>query len=69
MTEEELEFLEHGFICGYSVKDLLLFAYICRRQGITEDQLQDYCLTLEEAYKIAWAEIESVIKKIRRNRK
>lgn len=58
------EFLEHGFICGYSVKDLLLFAYACRRQGITENQLQDYRLTFEEVYKIVLAEVKDITKKL-----
>lgn len=29
-------------ICGYNVDELVTFAYACRRQGITEDDLHNF---------------------------
>ena len=34
-------------ICGYDAKELALFAEACRRQGITEDELHQFCLCSE----------------------
>lgn len=36
-------------IYGYNLKDLLTFAHVCRMQGITEENLKDFCLNFSAA--------------------
>lgn len=34
-------------ICGYDMFELVLFAKACRKQGITESELHDFCLSFK----------------------
>lgn len=37
---------------GYSLEELLAFSECCRKQGITKEELHDFCLNLSIAYQI-----------------
>ena len=37
---------------GYSLEELLVFSECCRKQGITKEELHDFCLNLSIAYQI-----------------
>lgn len=37
-----IEYDENATICGYNLKELILFAEMCRRLGITEEELHDF---------------------------
>lgn len=50
-------------VCGYRVKELLLFAEACRKQGITETELHDFCLNVESAYQLVIDEQREVTEK------
>ena len=49
-------------IYGYPLKELMLFAQCCRRQGITEDELHSFCLDTEAIYSIIKEEFDRSIK-------
>ena len=34
-------------MCGYNFKELLMFAEACQMQGITKDDLKDFCMNAE----------------------
>lgn len=51
--DPEVEFqkrFEKTTFCGYTAKELLLFADACKQQGISNDMLYDFCLNVESAY-------------------
>lgn len=37
-------------VCGYPVDELVFFAKMCERHGITEDELHDYCAEARNGY-------------------
>ena len=53
--------MEYKTVYGYPIEDLIIFAQICRKNGVTEEQLRDYKLTLETAFKILKEELEEKI--------
>lgn len=53
--------MENKTIYGYPIEDLIIFAQICRRNGVTEEQLRDYKLTFETAFKMLKEELEEKI--------
>lgn len=38
-------------ICGYKFDELIIFAEACQKQGITEDNITDFCYNARNAYK------------------
>ena len=57
VAKKVAENLEKGqTIYGYPAKDLVIFAEMCRRHGITEQELRDYCLNVEQGYTHGWEE-------------
>lgn len=50
--------MEYKTVYGYPIEDLIIFAQICRKNRVTEEQLRDYKLTLEAAFKILKEELE-----------
>lgn len=50
--------MEYKTVYGYPIEDLIIFAQICRKNGVREEQLRDYKLTLETAFKILKEELE-----------
>jgi len=51
-------------ICGYPVKDLVVFARICRKQGITEEQLADYVQDLRMMHDMVLKEVTDDVKRL-----
>lgn len=45
-------------VYGYPVRELLAFALLCRREGIEEKDLHDYCVGVENGYKAGWHDFE-----------
>ena len=52
------EIFENAIICGYTLKDLTVFADACRKKGITEKDLADFNHNAASAYKYILEEIE-----------
>lgn len=48
-TLDLTEILEESEMCGYNFKKLLVFAEACQMQGITKDDLKDFCMNVEGA--------------------
>lgn len=53
--------MEYKTVYGYPIEDLIIFAQICRKNGVTEEQLRDYKLTFEIAFKMLKEELEEKI--------
>jgi len=49
-------------IYGYPIEQLVLFASACRQQGITENELHDFVLNVQNAYDIVHKEFENSMK-------
>lgn len=50
-TKKELsEILSNAKICDYSFDELVIFADACRRAGISEFELREFCLNAANAY-------------------
>ena len=45
------DILKDAHICGYDFKDLVTFADACKRQGITEQDISDFCKNAGNAYR------------------
>ena len=45
------DILKDAHICGYDFKDLVTFADACKRQGITEQDMSDFCKNAGDAYR------------------
>lgn len=45
------DILKGAYICGYDFKDLVTFADACKRQGITEQDMSDFCKNAGDAYR------------------
>lgn len=41
-------------VCGYPIKDLVVFAIACREQDISEKDLRGFVLNAEQAYEWIW---------------
>ena len=41
-------------VCGYSVKELVFFAEMCRRHEISEKDLHDFCLGAENGWRCGY---------------
>ena len=52
------EIFEKAIICGYTLKDLTVFADACRKKGISEKDLADFNRNAASAYKYVLEEIE-----------
>lgn len=52
---------ENAIICGYSLKELILFANACRREGIEEKDLKDFCDNATYAYNYIFHQAEKSI--------
>ena len=50
VTEDIDKTLEKYTICGYVFKDLAVFADACRKQGITETEMANFCRNATDAY-------------------
>lgn len=57
-TLDLTEILEESEICGYNFKELLMFAEACQMQGITKDDLKDFCMNAESAAQYVIDKIE-----------
>ena len=55
--------LENAIIYGYAVNGLILFADACRRKGITNDQLKDFCTNIENAYTYMTEQMKTILNK------
>lgn len=53
--------MEYKTVYGYPIEDLIIFAQICRKNGVTEEQLRDYKLTFETAFKMIKEELEEKV--------
>ena len=51
MSDTVLSFNVVESICGYKIDELVLFAQMCRRHGISNDELHDFCVGVENGYK------------------
>lgn len=49
-------------VCGYPVNELVAFAELCRRHGITEDDLHDFCTNAVRGYEAGWNDFQVVVK-------
>lgn len=58
-----LETLENSFICGYRVKDLIIFGKMFHDKGITREDLTKYSEAYLDGYKRAYDEINAAINK------
>jgi len=54
-----IEFDENATICGYNVKELILFAQVCRKQGISEEDLHAFVTQSEWIYEVVSKTIEN----------
>lgn len=51
MLDLEIEnILRNSEMCGYNFEELLIFAEACRKAGITENNLHDFCMNCESAF-------------------
>ena len=57
-TLDLTEILEESEMCGYNFKELLMFAEACEMQGITEENLRDFCMMAENATQYVIDKIE-----------
>lgn len=58
-----LETLENSFICGYRVKDLIIFGKMFHDNGITREDLSKYSEAYLDGYKRAYDEFNAAINK------
>jgi hypothetical protein len=64
--DPEAEFqkrFEKTTFCGYSAKELLMFADACRRQGITEVEMLVFVQSVESAFNYAFEKWNELMKK------
>ena len=54
-------------IYGYPVKDLILFAYACRKQHITEEELHDFVTSSSAAFNFGYEELHRAAAKAMSN--
>lgn len=57
------ETLENSFICGYRVKDLIIFGKMFHDNGIKREDLTKYSEAYLDGYKRAYDEINAAINK------
>ena len=57
-TLDLTEILERSEICGYTFRELVMFAEACQMQGITKDDLKDFCMNAEGAVQYVIDKIE-----------
>lgn len=50
VTEDMDKALEKYTICGYAFKELAVFADACRKKGITETEMANFCRNVTDAY-------------------
>ena len=43
-------------ICGYTAKELVFFAQVCREKGIADDDLHNFCVSAENGWLYGWEE-------------
>ena len=58
-----LDDLENSFICGYRVKDLIIFGKMFYENGIKREDLTKYSEAYLDGYKRAYDEINAAIQK------
>lgn len=58
-----LEDLDNAFICGYRVKDLIIFGKMFHDNGIKREDLTKYSEAYLDGYKRAYDEINAAINK------
>lgn len=58
LSDEMIDFIEHATICGYSFKELIIFAEACRMQNISEDDLHSFCMNASNAYEYMMEKIK-----------
>ena len=63
MIGEEFENLKNCTIFGYAVEELIIFADACKKQGISNDDLKNFCENAKNAYDYIRNEIEEEFKK------
>ena len=51
-------------VYGYPINELVAFANLCRRHGITEDDLHDFCTNAVRGYEAGWNDFHVVVKNI-----
>lgn len=55
--------IEPEFVYGYPVRDVVVFAEICRCCGITKKDLHGFVMNAEAAYRAGFREVERTINK------
>lgn len=48
---------------GYNLDEICKFAMVCRKEGITEDQLHDFVMNMENAIKVVLEEQQEIIER------
>lgn len=48
---------------GYNLDEICKFAAACRQEGITENQLHDFVMNMENAVKVAFKEQQKIIER------
>lgn len=64
--DPEVEFqkrFEKTTFCGYSSLELLLFADVCRNVGITTEELHNFSLSVDHAFKYVYQKIHEQLEK------
>lgn len=51
------EILERSTICGYTFKELAVFADACKKKGITEEDMVDFSLNVASVYEYVLEEV------------
>lgn len=42
-----IEYDENSTVCGYNLKELIFFAMMCRRHGISEEDIHEFMISVE----------------------
>lgn len=48
---------------GYNLDEICKFAMVCRKEGITEDQLHDFVMNMENAVQVVLKEQQEIIER------
>lgn len=51
------EKIRKGTFCGYSFEELLIFAEACRKAGIEEHDLKDFCRNVQSAFEYVYSKM------------
>lgn len=63
IPSEDVIDIKNYTICGYSFKDLVVFAEACDMMGVEEEDLKDFCAEATSAYNYMARKIETEMKR------